>query len=59
MWEFRVYTYIQVSFIRFCKYLNQRVRRMVEKDGKSFKGVSKTKKKKAQEETEFYNSTQD
>ena len=53
MWEFRVYTYIQVSFIRFCKYLNQRVRRMVEKDGKSFKGVSKTKKKKHKKRLSF------
>ena len=29
-----------------CKYLNQRVRRTEEQNGKSFKGVSKTKKKK-------------
>ena len=29
-----------------CKYLNQRVRRIGEQNGKSFKGVSKTKKKK-------------
>ena len=29
-----------------CKYLNQRVRRIGEKNGKSFKVVSKTKKKK-------------
>ena len=29
-----------------CKYLNQRVRRTGEHNGKSFKGVSKTKKKK-------------
>ena len=36
-----------------CKYLNQRVRRIQEKNGKSFKGVSKTKKKK---EIEFHNS---
>ena len=29
-----------------CKYLNQIVRRIGEYNGKSFKGVSKTKKKK-------------
>ena len=29
-----------------CKYLNQRVRRIGEQNGKSFKGVSKTKRKK-------------
>ena len=37
-----------------CKYLNQRVRRIGEKNGKSFKGVSKTKKKKTNEEIEFF-----
>ena len=44
--NFRVYTYIQVPFMHVCKYLNQRVRRIGEQNGKSFKGVSKTKKKK-------------
>ena len=44
--NFRVYTYIQVSFKRVCKYLNQRVRRIGKQYGKSFKGVSKTKTKK-------------
>ena len=29
-----------------CKYLNQRVKRIGKYNGKSFKGVSKTKKKK-------------
>ena len=29
-----------------CKYLNQRVRRIGKQNEKSFKGVSKTKKKK-------------
>ena len=42
-----------------CKYLNQRVRRIDEKNGKSFKVVSKTKKRKTNEEIEFHNSTQD
>ena len=37
---------IQLLFICVCKYLNQRVRRIGEKNGKSFKGVLKTKKKK-------------
>ena len=30
--------------MRVCKYLNQRVRRIGEQNGKSFKGVSKTNK---------------
>ena len=38
--------YIQLSFTHVCKYLNQRVTRISEKNGKSFKGVSKTKNKK-------------
>ena len=33
-----------------CKYLNQRIRRIGEKNEKSFKVVSKTKKKKTSEE---------
>ena len=42
------------------KYLNQRVRRIDEKNGKYFKVVSKTKKKKKTfEEIEFHNSIQD
>ena len=32
--------------MRVCKYLNQRVRRIGEWNGKSFKGFSKTKKEK-------------
>ena len=32
--------------MRICKYLNQRVRTIDEQNGKSFKGVSKTKKEK-------------
>ena len=46
--------YMQISFMRVCKYLNQGVRRIVEQNGKSFKGFSKTKKrKKTHEEIEF------
>ena len=45
-WNFRVYAYMQVPFMHVCKYLNQRVKRIGEQNGKSFKGVSKTKKKK-------------
>ena len=46
--------------MRFCKYLNQRVRRIGEKNGKLLKGASKTKqnKKKTHEEIEFHNSIQ-
>ena len=51
---------MQVSFTRVCKYLNQKVRRIDEYNGKSFKGVSETKKeKKTHEETEFHNPIQD
>ena len=42
-----------------CKYLKQRVRTTGEKNGQSFKFVSKTKEKKKHEETEFHNSIQD
>ena len=42
--------------MRVCKYLNQRVRRIGEYNGKSFKGFSR---KKTYEETEFHNSIQD
>ena len=45
--------------MRVWKYLNQRVRRIGVSNGKSFEGVSKTKKKKTHEETEFHNSIQD
>ena len=46
--------------MRVCKYLNQGVRRIVEQNGKSFKGFSKTKKRtKTHEEIEFQNSIQD
>ena len=44
--NFIVCTYIQVFLMRVCKYINQTVRRIAEQNGKSFKGVSKTKKKK-------------
>ena len=45
--------------MRVCKYLNQRVRRISEKNRKSFKGVSKTKKKKkTHEDIEFHDSIQ-
>ena len=45
--------------MHFCKYLNQRVRKIGEYTGKSFKSVSKSKKKKkTHEETEFHNSIQ-
>ena len=42
-----------------CKHLNQRVRRIDRLNGKSFKAVLKTKKKKTHEETEFHNLVQD
>ena len=47
--------------MRVCKYLNQRVRRIGEYNGKSFKGVSKTKKKKKHMrfEIEFYDTVGD
>ena len=38
--------YIKLSFMHVCKYLNQRIRGIREQNGKSFKGVSKTRKKK-------------
>ena len=44
--NFRVYRYIKVSFVRVSKYLNKRLRRIGERNGKSFKGVSNTKNKK-------------
>ena len=40
------FTTLQLSFLCVCKYLNQRVRRIGESNGKYFKGVSKAKKKK-------------
>ena len=69
-WNFRVLweilkkswleRYIQFSFTCLCKYLNQRVRRIGDSNGKSFLGVSKTKKKKKTHgEIEFHNSIQD
>ena len=42
-----------------CKYLNQRVRRINELNGKSFKGVSKTNKKETHEEIKCHSSIQD
>ena len=45
--------------MRVCKYLNQRARRIGELNGKSFKRVSKPKKRKKHEEFEFYNSIED
>ena len=42
-----------------CKYLNQRVRLIGEQNGKSVKGVPKTKTKKVHEEIEFHNSIED
>ena len=46
--------------MRVCKYLNQRVRRIGEQDRKSFKIVSKTKKKKkTHEQIEFHNAVKD
>ena len=57
--KFGVYTYIQVFYICVCKCLNQRVR-IGKKNGKSFKGVSKTKEeKKTHEKIQFHNSIQD
>ena len=53
-WNFRVLwviskkiwleIYTQLSFMRVCKYLNQRVRRIGESNRKSFKGFSKKTK---------------
>ena len=40
--------YMQLSFMHLCKYLNQRLRRIGEYNGKPFKGVSKTNRKKKQ-----------
>ena len=51
--------YLQLSFMHVCKYLKQRVRRTSEKNGQSFKVVSKTKGKKKHEEIEFHNLIQD
>ena len=46
--------------MHICKYLNQRVRRIGEQNGKSFEGFSKTKqKKRAHKDIEFHNSIQD
>ena len=45
--------------MRVCKYLNQRVRRRGKQVRNSFKGASKTKKKKKHVEIEFHNSIQD
>ena len=42
--NFRVYTYIQISFMYIWRYLHQRVRRIGKENWKSFKGISKTKK---------------
>ena len=59
-WKFRVSwgvlkksglgRYIQLSVMCVCKYPNQRVKIIGEKNGKFFKGVSKTKKKKKHKE---------
>ena len=59
--NFRVYTYIEVSFMRICKYLNQRVRGIGKQNRESCvfqKRVfqKKKKKKKTHEEIEFHNS---
>ena len=45
--------------MHFCKYLNLRVRRIGEHNGKFFNNFSKKKSKKKHEETEFHNSIQD
>ena len=44
-----------------CKYLNQRVRRIGEQNGKCFKGVLKTNKQKKNmhKDCEVHNSIQD
>ena len=53
--NFRVYTYIQVSFMHVCKYLNQRIR----EEWKIFQGCFKNKKEeKNHYEIEFHNSIQ-
>ena len=43
--------YTQLSFTRFCKYLNQKPRGIGEKDPSS-----KTKKNKKHEKSQFHNS---
>ena len=55
----RLERYIELSFMCVCQYLNQRVRRIGEQNGKFSKGVFKTKKKKKHEEIDFHNSIQD
>ena len=45
--------------MRFCKYPNKTARIIGEQNGKSFKGVSKTKKNKTHEKIEFHNLIQD
>ena len=44
---------MQLTFMCVFKYLDQRVIRIGEQNGLSFKGVSKTKKKKKLEEIEY------
>ena len=44
-------------FMRVCKCLKQRVRKIGEQNEKYFEGVSKGKKKKNREENDFCNST--
>ena len=45
--------------MHICKYQNQGVRTRGEKNGKSFKGVSKQKRERAHEDTEIHKSIQD
>ena len=49
--------YIQLPFMRICKYLKQRVKRIREQNEKSFKDVSKQKSKKTHKEIEFRNNS--
>ena len=44
---------MQLSFMRVCKYLNQRVRRIGEWNGKSFKEISEKKEKKHMKRLSF------
>ena len=49
---------MQLSFMHVSEYLNQKLRRIGEYNGKSFKGFSKTSKK-THGKIEFHNSIHD
>ena len=55
--NFKVYAYIQVSFMRVSKYLNQRVRSIANGKENLSRVFQKEKRKKTtHEEIEFHNS---